>query len=336
MKKNIDIFLSVIDNYGDIGFACELILWLEQNFPREFSYSLWTDDIEKTNSFFHHNRYLLPKVSLFQRKEFQNHRTNPPLCITLFHTDFPEILLLPKWSLVLRIDYLSFDPTWVKHHWSYHIASTDACVVREIIPSPLEWWWGIFQIWAWWESRSSIADRFGIDRDRTWVSIFCYPETLVQCIDLSLIPDTCEVILLGLSALKEKFWGYKNVHFLPFLDMVTFQSVLKHSLWSIVRWEVSLMNILALGKPFFWDMYKEIWWFYAQQSEHFLDHIGTNESYKNVHMRLNQRGSGLITLAECESLLFGFENKERFGMQNKHHSLIHEIKKYIDSFHFSL
>jgi hypothetical protein len=43
-KDIIDIFLSIVDNYGDMGFVCECIRAIQLVYPNEFQYFVWVDD----------------------------------------------------------------------------------------------------------------------------------------------------------------------------------------------------------------------------------------------------------------------------------------------------
>ena len=46
MKKAefIDIFVTVIDNYGDMGSACEFISAIEREYCEQYTCVIWTDD----------------------------------------------------------------------------------------------------------------------------------------------------------------------------------------------------------------------------------------------------------------------------------------------------
>jgi hypothetical protein len=47
----IDIFVTVIDNYGDMGFACELISAIEQEYGEQYTCVIWTDDVMAMSDF---------------------------------------------------------------------------------------------------------------------------------------------------------------------------------------------------------------------------------------------------------------------------------------------
>ena len=51
-KKNIiDIFVDIVDNYGDMGFACEFIQGCRDEFGELYSYSIWTNSVAKMQGF---------------------------------------------------------------------------------------------------------------------------------------------------------------------------------------------------------------------------------------------------------------------------------------------
>jgi hypothetical protein len=47
----IDIFVDIVDNYGDMGFACEFIQACRVEFGDEYTYILWTNNISKMQEF---------------------------------------------------------------------------------------------------------------------------------------------------------------------------------------------------------------------------------------------------------------------------------------------
>ena len=49
--NNIDIFVDIVDNYGDMGFACEFIQACRNEFDNEYSYVIWTNNVIKMQEF---------------------------------------------------------------------------------------------------------------------------------------------------------------------------------------------------------------------------------------------------------------------------------------------
>ena len=132
----IDIFLSVIDNSGDMGFAVELIAGIERGYPRLYEVIIWTDAVDLVERFTDHNQDILGKYHVEHITNFGRERLSH-LAFSLFHASIPDTQFFSIHALVLRIDYLSWDPTWVQHNQNEHIESTRDRQIIEVIPSPL-------------------------------------------------------------------------------------------------------------------------------------------------------------------------------------------------------
>jgi hypothetical protein len=50
--RPLDLIVSVIDNYGDMGMVLELIQSMHHSFPDIFSFFIWTDDVSRVTTFF--------------------------------------------------------------------------------------------------------------------------------------------------------------------------------------------------------------------------------------------------------------------------------------------
>lgn len=46
-KIPIDVFVSVVDNFGDMGYACESIAAFSRDYPGIFRFFVYTDDCQK-------------------------------------------------------------------------------------------------------------------------------------------------------------------------------------------------------------------------------------------------------------------------------------------------
>jgi hypothetical protein len=66
----IDIILSVIDNYGDIGFACELMAAWRREVESNTCFVIWTDRVPEVTSFVDKNRHLLGEVEIHDKRDF--------------------------------------------------------------------------------------------------------------------------------------------------------------------------------------------------------------------------------------------------------------------------
>ncbi len=44
-RNIIDIFVHIVDNYGDMGFACEFIQACRNEFDKQYAYVIWTNNV---------------------------------------------------------------------------------------------------------------------------------------------------------------------------------------------------------------------------------------------------------------------------------------------------
>ncbi len=334
MKKNIDIFISVVDNYGDMGFLTEILFAFHHREKDAFVFSIWTDAVDAVSFFLEKNQSILPGYRVLSRDTFP--KDSIPRCIlSLFHSELIPFTLIPFGSLILRIDYISFDRSWCSFHESEHIQSVPERRIIEIVPAPFpDIWGGIMPVLIDVPLLDSVCLKYSIDRMKKKICIFSYKNTLDR-IDFSLIPTDSNVYILGQNFTE--FPQQKDLHVfsLPFLRLDEFHALLSISDWSIIRGEVSFANILSLWKPFFWDMYKEIWGFYTEQNDAFLENFAFSDEYHHVHTRLNNQEKSSINLIEMDKILMNetiFLPSKKLRIKN----LFTEIKKHIDRFEFSI
>jgi hypothetical protein len=330
-KKTIDIFLSVIDNYGDIWFAVELLMAFKRWFGDVYEFLIWTDSLKKTEDFFSLNKQYLPKYSVFSMEDFGK-MGKSQVALSLFHAPIPEKSYFFHKSLFLRIDYLSFDPQWLSFHEREHISSSENQKVIELIPSPLSLGAGLLPVLDTFYSRSFLAERFWLDEKKKWIPIFCYPETISR-IHWTDVPRSFEFLIFGDTPLPESHSKRMDLefHILPFLDIFTWQSILSESEWAILRWEVSASSGFSFGKLGFWDMYKQIGWYNSEQGNDFCNFFDFSPLYKDIHLRLNGQKEWWVYLSE---LIKYRENTKITSTRTK--NLIEEIKKHIDRYEISI
>lgn len=110
----------------------ELLLTFEREYPQQYRFRIHTDAVDVCQKFLDRNQEYLPDYEIFL---FQKERSTYELVIfLLFHFPVPETILAER-HMVLRIDYLSFDPTWIVNNENEHIFSNITCEIREIIPA---------------------------------------------------------------------------------------------------------------------------------------------------------------------------------------------------------
>jgi len=328
-QPTIDIILSVIDNYGDIGFACELMAAWRREVGTETIFVIWTDHIPEVTSFVDKNRHLLGEVEIHDYSLFWALRRTSVVW-DLFHAKIPERQYFSEGTLILRIDYLSFDSSWTVHHLDEHIASTGSRQIIEVIPSPLSGGWGLIPAYDTGISRYDLATTYWLDEGKEWIVVFAYPSTM-EVLYFDTIDKGSQVLVFG----SEKIFEQENIIKMPWVDIATWHALVDESAWTLVRGEVSAVASIVRDKLAFWDMYKMIGGFHSEQSEAYLTMIHTNDIYRDIHKRLNGQKTWGIMWSELEKYIKKY-SIPTIPASERTKNLITEIKKCIDSHEFSI
>ncbi len=138
MKKPeiiIDIFVTVVDNYGDMGFACEFISALRSEYGEQYECVIWTDDVVAMSGFVSLSG--IGELDIGDISDFLLMRKSA-IGVSILHAPIPDLDIFAPCALILRIDYLSLDPNWISQNGTEHITSTRDRQIIELIPSPLE------------------------------------------------------------------------------------------------------------------------------------------------------------------------------------------------------
>ena len=344
MKKAeiIDIFVTVIDNYGDMGFACEFISAIEREYGEQYECVVWTDDVMAMREFV--SRSGIGEVAIGDISEFWIVRKSA-LGVSILHTPLPDTDCFAPRALILRIDYLSLDPAWVSKNGTEHITSTRDRQIIELIPSVLE---GGAVLIAPVVSRVSVIPDLSQDpvyqkdsskmteflsaqewqiqsKPQKHITIFIYPSTIDR-IDWDSFPSDLTVYVFGIVESKKA-----NIICLDFLTTHEFYMILDTSEFAIIRWEVSWAHMIQGSVPFLWDMYQGIGGWPSEQSEQFLDFAGASPEYRELHQMLGWQKEWKISYADMLVAL----SHTRF-VPRRTHNLIHTVKKHIDRFYNSI
>lgn len=205
------------------------------------------------------------------------------ITLALFHADIPSIGYFTKDSLVLRVDYLSFDNSWISHHLDEHITSTSRRHIIEIIPSPIPESGGLIYPYDTSITREVLADNYHLDIDKNWILVFAYRSTLHDILTFDNIDEGTQILVFG----SQTDCAQDDIIQMPWVDIATWHALIDESYWTLVRGEVSAAASLMRGKLAFWDMYKEIGGLHHEQSQDYLILIEADEEYKDLHNRLN-------------------------------------------------
>lgn len=135
MQKKIDILASVVDNYGDMGFPLACIDAWRYEFGDIVDFTLWTDAPETMRIFAEQvgfsNIPIAPLDTLGQAYPVE-------VGISLLGAPLPEVGQLASRSLIIHLDYLSFDRQWIKNNEHRHIRSVPDHEIIELVQSPLQ------------------------------------------------------------------------------------------------------------------------------------------------------------------------------------------------------
>lgn len=326
----IDILLSVVDNFGDMGFACELMIAYESHFPWVCNFRVFTDSVDKVEEFFSRNSHLLGKYEIIPYETFVPGDSSDIL-FALFHFPLPKFHDERK-RLILRFDYLSLDIAWTIQNESEHIESNNRTKIVEIIPSPLsDGSWLIHHEFpeisrSRWLQNAWLPSSL---ESKKWIIMFIYGSTNDRILWDSFDADT-QIFLFSPVTVHQK-----NITHLSPISVNNFYALFSLSDFAIVRGEVSFVQALQSGKAFLWDVYKEIGGFPVEHSEQFLEFWWFDERYREIHAVLNGQKNGKITALDIAYISNTFPmslSKKMSGIKN----LVQETKKQVDRFYFSL
>ncbi len=354
MKKAeiIDIFITVIDNYGDMGFACEFISAIEREYGEQYECVVWTDDAMAMREFV--SRSGLGEVAIGDIAEFWILRKSV-IGISILHAPIPDMDFFAPRALILRIDYLSLDTSWISQNGTEHITSTRDRQIIELIPSVLEGGAGLIapvslssrmqQSEADWSKvmkvpghgllhSKGISNASQRDTTSQWpvqqkhITIFTYPSTIDR-IDWDSFPS--DLIVYVYSSSDTLTFQHPHIRVFHFLPTHEYYTLLDTSEFAIIRWEVSWAHMIQGSVPFLWDMYQGIGGWPSEQSEQFLEFIWASPDYRWVHKILSGQKQWKITYTD---ILWALSHT-RF-VPRRTHNLIHTVKKHIDRFQNSI
>lgn len=331
---SVDILLSVVDNYWDIGFATELMISLDSVNVWKYFFRIFTDNPVLVTGFLEKNKDNLGEYHVFHTDEISV-RWFSAVIFLLFHHPLPKISDTVR-HIILRIDYLSFDPVWTEYNGHEHILSTPDVPIIEIIPSFLSAWSGILiPVWNEAISKQSLLWELHLPiklENKKWISLFVYPETLDR-IDFGVIPEGYGVFILWWGRLIQN--DSDSIFFLPFLSIEMYHRLMMLSDMNLVRWEVSAVTAMMISKPYLWDMYKWRGWFPLEMSQQFLDFFSFSSEYAQFHREFNTAKSQIPIKRIIQVLEWEYCFRDTW-IRDRVQSLSKTIEKYIDRFYFSL
>ena len=287
--KTADIFVDIIDNFGDMWWVLEFLMM--SRLP--LSFRIVTDEPMKMRGFLMRSGCELPLYKIIGRWSYR-YAWSSDLIILGLHTKV-DLMRFSEWTKIIHVSYLMYDPWYRDAHEREHILSTRIKPIIELIYSPL---WGTWWVWHYekntlsrekWLKGMTLPESLS---KKIWIPIFAYPETL-RNLDTRSISQDSVVFLVG-TTLPESI-GYRNlipsesdtVISLPWLSRDTLWDLIDLADISVLRGEISSLRGLMSGQPYIWDMYKWIWWWNTTDSDGFLEYISATEKYRKIHDQIN-------------------------------------------------
>ncbi len=277
-RESIDIFLDIIDNYGDMWWVLECMLMS----GIDVEWRIVTDAPLKIRVFLEKSGCEWLSYELIEKSHYDYQASSKVIFLTL-HAQV-DISKFGDGRVFFRINYLSFDPWYTRVHLQEHIASTREKKIIELTYSPLAWTWGIWKYskteitrWVW-------LDRMGLDKaleKKIWIPIFAYEKTLGMLEHMEINDD---IVIFQVSGKIRIPWAI----YFDYLTREDFWSLVDLSDISIVRGEISMVRAISSEKPFLWDMYKELGGWNKEESKGYLDWQNRGDHYGAIHTDLNE------------------------------------------------
>ena len=319
-----DIFIDIIDNYGDMGWILEFLMM--NRLP--IFWNIVTNAPVKMESFLEKSGCSLPPFIIIEKEKYDLKKCSN-LVILWLHTNI-NFRDIPAWRSVIRINYLSFDPWYQKIHNTEHILSSSERPIRELSYSPLCGMGGIWEYKGITRHRENWLSDIHLPWDlslKIWIPIFCYEETLTH-FDMRNIPENVLIFLIG-NPLRESHLQ-ENILYFPWMKRDDFWDLIDLADISVLRGEITSARGLRSKKTFLWDMYKEIGWWNKNESDLFLDFIKGDRSYREVHTNINTwKPWNIQNILSLHEKKYSFLFEEIPDFQKT-------LKNTLDSFGFSL
>jgi len=140
------------------------------------------------------------------------------------------------------------------------------------------------------EKRDEIEQKWRLSKQKKWMSIFAYDDTLAK-IYFANIPENWQIIIFGQQKnekkIREKYPDLnEKIIFLPFVRVEEMYGIFHFSDAIITRGEVSFSQVLQMKKPFLWNIYHEIGGFPHEQSEDYLRFMNFGNETQKLQKKL--------------------------------------------------
>ncbi|MGE4444151.1 MAG: elongation factor P maturation arginine rhamnosyltransferase EarP [Candidatus Altimarinota bacterium] len=322
----IDFLTTIIDNFGDAGFAFHLAISLLYN-DKNLQIRFFCDDKELFLQL--KGNLEIQNLTYYDLKDFEKEK--PSQIIYNFFDRKINFEYLHSFSYDIKLINFSYflmhDGVKNLHNTSYQSKNVQ---VTHYIPSLLPEGGGVIispQI----EIFSKELEKKGIEHykkelfphlaedilKKDWVSVFCYRETFEQ-IRETILQDSQKIYLVFQHPIEGK-----NIINMPFLNILEYEKLLHICQYNIVRGENSLVAAIGAKKPFLWDIYKEHNEAHKYKIEDFISFLrqfGEHKEYFEIFRIFNSGddiGNGLRKMLLLEQISL-FSDVGEYMYQNAH------------------
>lgn len=323
----INILITVVDNYGDMGTAWEYMEAYERYVQCPMQWHIWTNDRVQVQWFF---AAVFPSLQVYVRSmdRFEVDASSP-VTMSFLHAPRGMYPRAFSRSLSLHIDYLSFDPIWIQCSGCEHVTSSWSHQQIVLIPSPLPGGAGlILPRDTVPYSREYILQSLSViaATEAPWMVIFSYPETLA-CIDWESFPP--DMVFFVLGGVKVSVM-HPGIRCFPLLKKDDYYGLLRCADLAIIRGDTSLAQALQMQTPFYADIYKDIGGYPEVHVDQLLAYMWATSQYAHMHHAINRERTPI----EYATLCSGLTGMRFWNVSVS--NLCEEVQKHIDRFYFSL
>lgn len=355
MKKTIDFFCDIIDNYGDIGVVYRLG---KELYNKGYKVRIFVNNFNEVSKII---KGFNPKltyqvcngIEFFDFNSFEINET-AEVIIEAFAVDIPQNYL-DKLSintkLIINLEYLTAED-WIE---DYHLKNSFSPrpYIEKVFYMP-----GFTN-----KSGGIILDNSYLDlinlikinketyfnsffanlnltysSDTYYINVFTYEWNFKEFIK-SLEKSSKKFVFFVLDYKLDLNFTYKEnieIYQIPFIDQSEFDIFINLSDFNFVRGEESFVRALLTEKPFLWNIYKQDDMLHMDKLEAFLKGLESyfeDDSYKlykelSVSFNLNQNFSNNFMEFICKKH-YSFNKYKKFIVENC--NLVEKLLYFIDS-----
>ena len=354
MKKTIDLFCDIVDNYGDIGVVYRLG---KELYNRNYKVRIFVNKLNEVSKIIKGFNSSLPYqvhngIEFFDFNNFEINDT-AEIIIEAFAVNIPESYLDKvniNTKLIINLEYLSAE-NWIE---DFHLKNSFSPkpYIEKVFYMPGftaksggiildDYYLNLVDSIK--KSRESYFNNFfkelGIkySTDTYYINVFTYNWNFKEFIE-TLEKSPFKFIFFILDYKLNLNFSYKDnieIYQMPFMDQNQFDIIINLSDFNFIRGEESFIRALLTGKPYLWNIYEQDEMLHIDKLEAFLERFREyfTDDYNlyhdlslNFNLNNNFGNSFLEFIARKHS---SFEDYKKFIVTNC--NLVEKLLYFIDS-----